>query len=851
MLRKVIAWAADRGRAVRRHRVRAQITVLVVPVLVPALVAAGSVRAYVDATSRTAASAGDCTAPSPAATPTQLPIPVTSTPSGGAGSPAAADVGKADNPIGVTFETLSPDPDGAIRIDGYPAAGTMIGGDLNYAVISRTDRMVVASGNVARSGAGLATLLGTDNYYGEKFPYACLMVVSGTEGVLPDGLADFKTLAKQLGASDDDLSPAVTDSLSQQSAPFSVLGYPGPASQGAWLNVGLVPEDLPPAPPYDVPDKGDIIGRLQWDITTDQYDYVDEQYPEFNTDVVRDGVATNTMSFNGEDYPAGDTKGTSGFHVLVADSVTLRVLASQTLPTNSETAAAGPLQDTFARTLAADAHMAGFEQFYKNTATPLILLQSYGHPAGAAQAWQDATNTIAELGGNRFAFLSLDDHSGDFSLVGRLGGQAYTVLASSYTGEPGPLAGILTRGRTMAFEPAAAGPLRGINYQMVKLAYQTPEPFPPFAGAEAKAEAWIGVHLGFCKTADACNVRQAYWAKYGAVISWDSEASTLLALEYPAGQGFTEPEFLAVRRELNTEFLDVDKVKTYFLQLASVFYAAAGKTLVSVQDIGDEVLMAVKPPPVDKLVSVLTLISKITLLGTLVRKASPVASGLSAALALGAYLVSESGKSALPDVIKAKTNELARQLSVTLSQAAENFNVIGRLIASDYGKLTKFQSLYLTDDWALEPSTQPATTAITRAARQWFASELVPVASPWLVVGWGAKPNDLECFYYTDTRGRPGKPARRDVKPWEAEPDHAQFQTVVAYADGKPVTQSVFFGMAFSKSHAKDNAPPASLADFLYAEGQSTDMTLPYMHSFLSEATFGTAHKATNGASCP
>ncbi|HEX5292283.1 MAG TPA: hypothetical protein VFX25_25720 [Streptosporangiaceae bacterium] len=816
----------------RGHRLRAWTTLVVVPVLIPALVAAGNASSHAGAT-HTVRSGDECTAPTSAPAPTPTPGPV----------------GAADDPVGVTFESLSPEANGAIRIDGVPAPGTTIGGNLNYAVVSRADRSIVASGSVSRGTAGIATLLGIDDYYG-KFSYGCLLVVSGTAGIGLDGLPGFKTLAKQLGVTDADLTPAITDALTQQSAPFSVLGYPGPASQGAWLNVGLVPDDLPPAPPFDVPAKGDLIGRIQWDITTDQYDYVDGQYPEFNTDVMRDGAATGTISFNGEDYPAGDTRGTSGFHVLVADSVNLRVLADQTLPTNSATAPAGPLQDKFARDLAADAHMDGFEQFYKNKATPLILLQSYGHPAGAAQAWQDASKTVAELGGNRFAFLALDAKSGEFSLVGRIGGQDFTVLASTYTGQPGPLTGVLTRTRTMTFEPTSAGPLHGVNFQMLKLAYQQPEPFPPFPGGEAKAEAWIGVQLGFCKAGAACDLRLAYRSDYGAV-TWVTKAAQLMALKYPQGQGFTNDEFLAVQSELNTEFLDVENVKVYFTDLARVFYAVSGNTLVNVQDIGDEVLRAVQPPSVEKPAFLLTLISKITLLGTLFRKASPMASGVSAALALIAYLVSQSGKSALPDAIRTRTTELARQLSVTLSQAAENFGVIGRLVASDYGKLTRFQSLYLTDEWKLEPSTQPATTAITRAARQWFAGQLVPVAYPWLVVGWGARPNDLECFYYTPIPGLPAKPSRHDVKPWETEPDKAQFQTVVAYADGKPVTQSVFFGMGFRVGHAKNNAPPESLANFLYAEGQSTGDPVPYMHSLLSEANFGTAHKATNGASCP
>jgi hypothetical protein len=91
--------------------------------------------------------------------------------------------------------------------------------------------------------------------------------------------------------------------------------------------------------------------------------------------------------------------------------------------------------------------MDGFDQFYATKQAPLVLMQSYGSPVGGAQAWQDAAATVAELGGNRLAFLNLDADHGDFSLVGQVGGQAYAVTAAKILGQAGPLSGVLTRTR--------------------------------------------------------------------------------------------------------------------------------------------------------------------------------------------------------------------------------------------------------------------------------------------------------------------------------------------------------------------------------------------------------------------
>ena len=73
-------------------------------------------------------------------------------------------------------------------------------------------------------------------------------------------------------------------------------------------------------------------------------------------------------------------------------------------------------------------------------------------------------------------------------------------------------------------------------------------------------------------------------------------------------------------------------MKEYFTELASVFFSAQSQAVLNVKDIGDAVLKAVQPPPVDSTVSLLTLIPGSSPLGQI---AGPPVSALSSGLAAG------------------------------------------------------------------------------------------------------------------------------------------------------------------------------------------------------------------------
>jgi hypothetical protein len=219
--------------------------------------------------------------------------------------------------------------------------------------------------------------------------------------------------------------------------------------------------------------------------------------------------------------------------------------------------------------------------------------------------------------------------------------------------------------------------------------------------------------------------------------------------------------------------------------------------------------------------------------------APTLAAGLSAAFSLGAFLVSASGKSTLPDRIQARTDQLSTELAADLGQTAANFSMIGRLIASDHGKLTEFQKVRLSDAWKLEPSSEPAKAAITKAARQWFAAALAPAAAPFLAIAWNARPNDLACDFYKDR-------VRYTGHPWRNEPALAQFRAVIGYENGQPVTQSVFFSKA-PDVYETDNGPPESLVRFLFESPTGVQLN---HYAFMSDATFGRTRNVVDGNFC-
>jgi len=743
----------------------------------------------------------------------------------------------ADSPIGVRIETLSNDPRGAIRIDNAPVENTKDRNGIFVAVIDRVTRGVPTDGSATypRTAAGVNQALDlAKKWSGTGY----LVAVSGAHG-LPDRAAfdTFNELAVFLGVDQPGLSARERDAL-LNAAPFSVLGIPKGAKAASWTNIGLVAgEGLPPTSVPASP-RGSLEGYLRLNSATSRYDYANDDYALFNSAAGGSLQADNVIEFKGKTYPAFPFMGTDAFHVLVVDSLTLRVLDHQVLATNGGPA---PISDQayFAAQLQKDATLtAPFPPPSElNKKPPLLVIQSIGHPHAVGRGWQDAADTIGRLGGNRLGFMGLDGTS-DYSLVGSLTAGPSAVEASTALGQPGPVGGVLTRTDDSTFVPLVAGPPGGVNTELVALARRPLTSFPPFEGpGPSAAQTYIAKTLNLCdESAATCDIRKAYYLHYAN--KWDVKYTDLNVMRFPADSGFTQADFEAVRGRLQTEFSAVSRVKAYFEELQKPFDMAAVPGRIDLKVIGDAVLKEVNPPPDGTTAFVLGLVGKIVAVGGfLPPPASAVAAGLSATFGLAAYLVNNSGAPNLPDESPAKAAELAGDLQKRMFDTADSMTGLGLLFVSDYGKLMGAAARLNTPSWELPANPAASLEKIKLSSQQWFAEALVPVAFPWLLqVTQNVYADELTCgsnYHY-----------------WENEPRTAQMTAVTGWNDaGEHSYGVIFFSRVVRWSDRDDYAPSARLASLLFDKPDQHDGALGLTRAaFMSPRVFGQLRAANQGA---
>jgi len=677
-----------------------------------------------------------------------------------------------DPPVGVPIETLSDNSDGAIRIDRAPVAHTGTRGDIYAAVINRWNRRVEESAEVPRSGDGISRLVALAKKWDSS---GCLMVVSGRDGIPYDKSAidAMDDLVKQIGGSSKGLTnPQYNGLVYAGGHPFSFIGVDKGASDSMFYNLDDVDTvAVPPATTGTTP-PGDFVGYLRLNSGTNQYDYVNDDVATFNTDTTGLSGPASIIQLDGRDYPApafrasSPTAVTAGFHVVSVNPVNLHVIANDSILTNDPGFNEQQLQSEAYLSLARlsvgqPSPVDGFSHRFV-----LLLIQSIGHPFGKGTGWNQMAGLIKQLGGNEQAFYSLSGTQ-DFSLVGMMHTSAEPAIpvaqASSLLGQPGPLAGVLMRTQDAVFAPLAAGPLTGVNTRLTQLAYQAPTPFPAISGdGREAAETYIGKRLDLCPaTSDRCNVRAAYYLHYSA--DWGTKYTDLVAMSPPADatEAFRQ-DFAAVKAILEPEFSALTQVKAYFTRLGDIFDKAAVPGRVDLDTLGTQVYRDMGSPPGDSVVSDLALAGKLAALGTFAGPpASAVAAGISAAFALAAYLVAESGTPNLPaDEVKVKSQELARQLQNQLYQTASSVTGLGLLFAGDYGALIAAKSLILSREWELPANLSLALSKVALAAQRWFAAGLVPNAYPWLVHLLPAmNVRDLTCdshYHYWYAQGEPG-----------------------------------------------------------------------------------------------
>jgi hypothetical protein len=686
---------------------------------------------------------------------------------------------------------------------------------------------VVESGSVTAVGDGVDTLNTIADRYSQGPNYLkYLMIISGdapykTGTRVPD--VEFFKLLKKLG------SPVLTPSQSallRGNAEFSVIGIPGAPAGAATVRIpGYVrdtrqslPRQLSPA----------ITGYLQRNqaIRIDgapAYDYVSPDYPTFDTRADGSDAAKGVMVVDGrrfESSMAGLAGATAGLHVVILDSLTLRLLRNEVLVTNStgqrytdrqlQTGAAGFLREWF--------DSPAGDQGGRNPDIT-VFVQTVGKPKAAGAVWGAIVDQLARLGANRLYVNALDGTS-EYAVVGRLNSDLPPAEASTaYDHGPYPapnnpparIIGVLARTRTSTFEPVvsstptAANPAGAVNLELTRLAYQPLHPWPQLGQPTdsrddvSTAESSICRSLGFCQATNSCpDVRSCYWLKYST--DWTLEHSVLTGLEPPASTSMAYKDaFHHVKDQLLPEIEEVSRVKGYLEALKAPFDRSATRGYVDLQKIGKQVYDSVQPPPLDNSTSfALGAIGKAVSIGNGV---SPVVSAISGAFALAAYLSDQRGQPILGTEIQTKTSDLADQLLDRFDLARQELTGLGLLIVSDHDKLDA-AARHILGDWALPADTASAEQDLRSADQQWFYEALVPTAYPYLIRGNSNIARSISC---------PDGPREGA---WPNQPDNDQMLATVGYDDNGNPIKAIFF---FTRGIGGGSSPPASIADKMFA----------------------------------
>jgi hypothetical protein len=685
-------------------------------------------------------------------------------------------------PAGVRLDTTRAN----VLLDGQPVRGTEIctategrchtkSKYINYVVLDRETLQPVASGSVAINLEGIQSLDTIIGGYTGSLRY--LVVVSFQVDTNFDDATKnaLDNLLQKIGA-----QPLTAYQRFALEAPgLSAVGVAGAPAGSAFVQVGR------------------LAGSLRLNGVTGKDDFVFTDSVDFDTDAGQTGTdispAELTIRLGNKTYtqrnPGG---GVSGFHLVVVGPEYLPGPQSSSAGSLFTTNAADGAEQPAAVTQLASA----LQRAADNPARPLVFLQAFGAPHGNDAPWGKAAQEIERLGGTRQVFNAmnatdshaLDDESpnrrGPYAFVGRVGSTAPLAEASySLNGLPGRLSGVLMRAHDGGYEPAIAGPPRSdgqspVNTELIHIADQVTEPFPAFTDSSGKpigaaaaqaVQKFLGSRevTGLCSpNASVCDIRETYYENYRA--PWPSIEDDLTDAKDKCSQahpGFSVAECQGIRAELRTEVSMVAKVQQYFgpLGLQQPFGASGVAALADLNQIAQGIKDAVQPPPNDNttssaLLTISHLLTPKSQLGPN-NPAAVVSAGLSAAFAIGAYFTSHDGS---PDLIGPQVTTSASKLGVELQdrylQAGNNLDDLGRLIVSDYGKLSAVADKVDATpgpgefDWRLGNVGQ-AEAALRLAARQTIYERLVPLAYPVMYdLGQIGNARDWNCSQgYFDT----------------------------------------------------------------------------------------------------
>jgi hypothetical protein len=704
-----------------------------------------------------------------------------------------------DPPIGVRLDT-SAGPNYQITIDGTPVAGTgRSGAEVSYALINRSDRRPVpnVSGSFAgddASAPGKIAAVANDHKDGKT-----LMIVSA-RGITPTLAGAYADVLKKVGG--PDLSTADRQAWAAFPFGFAVIGVPGTDPGSAFSNIPLAPEASLRTTATE-----SLSGYLQLNQRTKLYGFVFGKFVPFKT-----GAGSDSLAVGDGTYNSAVAGGHPGFQVIALEPDTLTPYpASAGVPPEASYDASDPT--------AMNAMVNWLKTMADKPGSPLVFVKSVGKPAPAVGVRDALAQQVARLGGTRALFNTLDG-SHDYALVARAGG----IMPAAETASNAPtaaLTGVLAPTTSAALEPLLSGPLtdtQGFNADLMKIAYQTPTPFPPWAtDGQRAASASLAKYLALLDQTDVrpnyvLNFRSAGWAAKAE----KARGATKDKMSPPCA--CTDAEFKTVQDTVADQMDDVSQVQTYISNVLGPLNADRVKQYVNLKKIGDTIQAALQPPASARPgVDPFGLSAAVAAFGFLLPPpGDTVAAGFGALMGLFAFTNGADGEPLLPPDLSPRVSELSQQIFDRYDAAQTAATTFALIVVSDPNKLKTVADKTTSDPNWVVPNDPGGSPDIETASKRLFYRALLPVGyKMWWLQG-SNDPQSFRCTTpFTDIAS---------LSPWHGASSSTYATLPIA---GGQRTYGLA-AMSLKYKNAPGLAPPASLADPLFAPPPPTGTGLGF-----------------------
>lgn len=651
-------------------------------------------------------------------------------------------------PSGIPITTLVSDSHPGVTVGNmtYSLRG---GAWLQMLVLDRSapDAAPIANNSYPASDSGMAALA---EYEGTLSPDD-LVVLSGSGQPASLSAKASENLVEVVTALGGVLQPGTGNASELASGQWSLIGVPGVPQGEADQSIGL--QRAPAAP------VGSMSGLLQQDASKNYTFTWPASYVTFDTQAPGTTPTQNVIAVDAHTYSSAVLPvGQAGLHVVSLDAGTLAVKAQFTVATTVG-APCGSAQPVVCLS-----NLASYLEGVVNSQNPaLVLVSAIGNPAVSTsstifnQAWATVAQMLATMGAQQFVLLGLNG-TGGYSFVGDqgflalLGPNSGTELSQSVAGSSSSrLTGLLERDNQGSWAGGPNGSPGGsvspelFQPSLRKVLAQPAQPFPAFnTPGELAAEKYVFAQLFPSDQWDSIyGIRALYWEDPDT--HWNDVATSLGQLN-PCTRFPCAAAYQGVKKELITEFGDVDQVRGYFAALKSILNSAFGQDSIAFTSISQDILGLYNVQSTPKGPDAIAILGDVLSIASGAAAIVPGAGGVSGGLSVVAGMAglidqfanNGDGGSALdPGTFQSDMNDWGQSLITAWGTGIDSLDQIAGLLVSDWGRLQAAVNDINTplssppnppnpNSWELDDA--KLTTALSHSATQYMWQTMLPAA---------------------------------------------------------------------------------------------------------------------------